>query len=552
MQTEACAILSALIDADRCVDTLSGIWENDRLFEFSAFKRTAGLCARLLKGIGLTEVERLPLRADGATCYGDWVIPQAWDARAAHLRLLSPYEEKTPFAAYPEIPCSLVMYSAPTPPEGVCARVLLADSPEVLDGMDVRGALLMTGLRPQALLSRAQAGGAVGIISDHMPLYPGVRDMREDVYNAFRWENGFAVPRNQTGLFAFSLSPRRGECVRRLLSSDAHVEMHAVVDTRLYDGDVETVSGYIPGTGPEEVLGFGHLYEPGAHDNASGCAALIEAARTLRLAIDKCLLPRPRRGIRIAMGFECAGSMGYFQAHPERIARTRAGLVADMVGTQAADRTRLSIWHNPLSNRARVDTLIVDLLRDVERESGMPFPFEERPFSIGTDNILADPCFGMPTVALIAEPALSYHSSMDELSRIEKDIQARNTLLAALYLYTVADAPEEWLTGRPAIDAPDSARTASDIIPVRRVMGCLTLEAGARLKGMTPDERARWQPAWNGRLNIPLFWADGKRTLGEIAYLSARELSITDAAAYETELREYFAFLERHGYVSFA
>ena len=550
MHEEWSALFARHADARRCLDTLSRIWQNDRLFSFDAFARTARACAERMAEAGLAQIESLPLAADGFTTHGDWVIPQAWDARAAQLRIVAPQTDSPVLADYPAIPCSLVMYSAPTPPGGVIGQVLLVEDIAALAGQDVRGKLLfLRNDRPQSALQAAIAGGALGILSDFMPRYPGVRDSRTDVYDTYRWENAFAIPRNDAGMFAFSLSPREGDRLCALLAQGA-VTLHAQVDATLYDGHAATVSALVPGQSEREVFAYAHLYEPGAEDNASGCAALLEAAWLLRELVAQGHLPRPRRGIRIAMGFECAGSMGYFAAHPERIGLTDAGLVADMVGTQAIDRAVLTVWHNPLANYGYTDRLIVEQIEAIARQSGVPFPYREKRFSIGTDNILSDPCFRMPTVALIAEPALSYHSSLDSADRIEPEVLLRSAVLCAMYLYATANAPAEAFAPDPLRAVPD-ARGADPRVPVRQVLGCLTLEGGARVAGMTQAERARWQPAWSSRLNTPLFWADGRRTVAQIAARSAQELDVPDPAAYAEEISAYFTFLEKHGYIAF-
>lgn len=601
-------VLDQLADGDRCLDTLKGIWANDRLFSYDAFKRTAEFCAGRMTAAGLSQVERLPIVADGTAVYGDWVIPRAWDAHSARLEVVSPAVAAPLLCAYPQIPCSLVMYSGATPP--VETEVLLADQPETLAGADCKDKLLLTDKRPQALAGFAKEVGALGILSDAIPLYPGVRDRREDLYDTHRWENAFCLPHNEAGLVSFSLTPRQGDLLRGLLTRGERVVLRAQVDAEDYAGSVDTVSALLPGRDPEagEVMGFGHLCEPGAHDNASGCALLIEAATVLAQAVEEGLLPRPLRGIRIGMGFECGGSMGYAHHHPDRIAKTVAGLVADMVGTQEIDRTINSYWHNPLANWGLTDALMVSMTHAVEQFSGVTVPYEERRFNIGTDNILGDPWFGMPTVAIIAEPALSYHSSMDSPDRIDKAVLRRNVLIAASYLYTLANLDDDSVLPLARLVLEDGAARAAqktgDLVyltleaaqravlalkgfvkqaetckaldelasslvlppvpallsqaapdpvgekhPVRLVMGVLNMEAGEALPRMTAEERERWQPGWSDELNTPLFWADGNRSLWEIAVRSGIELSVEDIPGYYATLRDYFLFLDKYGYV---
>src|SRR5690554_5786843 len=79
------SVLKEYFDENRCYSHIENIYENDRWFDFKHFKKTAEYCLEQMKKAGLSEVEMLPLRADGKTPYGDWVIPRAWDAEEAVL-----------------------------------------------------------------------------------------------------------------------------------------------------------------------------------------------------------------------------------------------------------------------------------------------------------------------------------------------------------------------------------------------------------------------------------------------------------------------------------
>lgn len=580
-------MLETAFDKERCLQILREIWQNDRWFSFSAFARTAAVCAGWMEQSGAEEIERISLAADGKTPYGDWVLPRAWDANEASLTM----DDGRVLADYHTTPCSLIMYSAPTPPEGICAEVVCVDDPASTPPDSVSKRLILTGRPAKELVSLAVKGGAYGILSDYFPLYPGVRDSREEMHGVSRWDNDFIVPINNTGLFGFSLSPENGELLRGLCSKGP-VLLHAKVATRFYEGSCDTVSGAILGEKPElpEIFAYGHLYEPGADDNASGCAVLLELISALNTLIGEGLLPRPKRTIRFTMGYECAGSMGYLHAHPERIGHTLCGIIADMVGTETIDRTHLCLWHDPLSHYSFADLLLPAINRDYQLFRDASHPSEEKPFSVGSDNILADPIWNMPTVAMITEPALSYHSSLDTPERIDPDILKRDAVILGSFLLYLANAGDETVdallreaehTALPTLAkksfylsllrlsperedleqaaqkaefpipqmAADITGVGGGLIPVRKIPGCLTFAPKPELQG------APWQPAWNDTLNLPLFWVDGKRNLWEIAVCSAEESGKSGADAYREQfawLREYFEFLVEHGYLEWS
>ncbi|MDR1440226.1 MAG: M28 family peptidase, partial [Clostridiales bacterium] len=428
--------MEGLFDTESCLSYLQSIWENDRWFCFSSFQKTAMNCARFFSEAGLAQVEELRLEADGKTLYGDWAVPKAWDAQSATLAI----EGGMVLADYERTPCSLAMYSAPTPEGGASAKAVLADDPGApADGL--AGKILFTSRPAAEMLPLAARCGAAGIVSDFMPLWPGVRASRKAAYGASRWDNSFAVPANTSGMWAFSISPMNGDILRGMLASGESVTLNAQVRARQYDGTVSVVSACLEGREPgAEALICGHLYEPGANDNASGCAAILELARCMAYGVRTGALARPRHAIRFALVYECAGSTAYALAYPERMARTIAAIVTDMIGADVTENTLTYVWRDPLSNFSFADALIGDICAAYGQCAGGAPPMAEKAFSVGTDNILGDPIWGVPTVALVAEPALSYHSSLDTPERIEPGALSRNAVIAGTYLLRLANA----------------------------------------------------------------------------------------------------------------
>jgi hypothetical protein len=494
---------------------------------------------------------------------------------------------------------------------------VIVNDPQGIEPDCVKGKLILTTQRPQELAGLAIKGGALGIISDFFPMYPGIRNNRNEVYDAFRWDNTFMCPINDSGLFAFSLSPRRGDFLRELVAQSAgkgqELVLHAEVETEFYDGVTYAVSGLIPGSDPsgEEVLIYGHLCEPGANDNASGTGTILEIATALNKAINDGKLQRPRRGIRFGMGFECGSSMGYEASHPDRVEKTIAAMVCDMVGADAKDKIDYHIWHNTVANWSYTDSLILAVEREYRKVTGDDqYKMVIDKFNIATDNILSDPIFGMPTAAILMYPALSYHSSYDTMDLVDPDVLKKSAMIAGTYLYTIAGSqPEDirWILGEikkhaeaeverraalgeaqgyliseafrtgclslkkltdneelkkeidtaasalPVKPYPENCRlegkeieeNGGDLVPVRIVKGTLNFSQ------FTEEQLAqsKWQPAWSDALNIPLFWADGKRTVKEVAALSAMEIGKDDVKAHFMELIEYFRFLDAHGFI---
>src|SRR4029434_9607004 len=92
----------------------------------------------------------------------------------------------------------------------------------------------------------------------------------------------------------------------------------------------------IPGSDPAagEIVFSCHLdhEKPGANDNASGCAAILEIARTLNTLMGSKTIPRPSRTIRFVWPSEMTGTIAYLTKYPEIAGRIRAAIHLDMVG----------------------------------------------------------------------------------------------------------------------------------------------------------------------------------------------------------------------------
>jgi len=90
---------------------------------------------------------------------------------------------------------------------------------------------------------------------------------------------------DQKATFAFMISPRKGRQLHAMLQRGEKVSIHAELKAGVGPGEYQVVTATIPGAdkaGEEFVLSchLGHP-RPGANDNVSGCAAILEIARSL-------------------------------------------------------------------------------------------------------------------------------------------------------------------------------------------------------------------------------------------------------------------------------
>jgi hypothetical protein len=446
---------------DEAMDFMRRLYTTDRWSTFPKYVETAEYLKSAMTGIGLQQVETLAAPADGISQFGYWTEPLAWDAKQARLEILDPalpYAERT-LADFQKVPCSLCMWSGPTPPEGITAEVvdLKETKPEAIAKLDLHGKLVLTPENAADLkwpLVKAGALGAINTFSEN----PNLLDGRQWI-NAWG-DNGWAFTKISTPLLCFSITPREAALVRKLLAEKGTVRVRATVESRYYNGPYPYATAVIPGTGTEEVLSLGHSSEQGAEDNSTGVAAILEAAATLNRLITSGKLPRPQRAIRILNMGEMYGSMHYIATHPDRIHRTIAAFCLD---TPAASYdlpgTEYTFYLNPQVASSYVDAFILKIAEDYFptvdvgtnydyiRKIGRPWHWS--PFGTGTDSYMGDPTIGVPNIwAYSGSGVITHHNSEDTPDRVDSRSLRDLAIVDAAFLYFLAYAgPNEarWL-----------------------------------------------------------------------------------------------------------
>jgi hypothetical protein len=275
--------------------------------------------------------------------------------------------------------------------------------------------------------------------------------------------------------------------LRERLKKRETLRVRASIDSELYPGAMEVVEALLPGdemADGEELLLVSHLChpQPGAHDNASGAAALLEAAVTLAQLISDGRLPAPRRGIRFIWPPEMTGTFAYLSENAagagtcdeDDVTREPrhwiAGLNLDMVGAdQGKTGGQWELVSLPLAGASFTDHLL-SWLREPFLQG---IRYTETAFSAGSDHyILSDPSVGIPAPMLIHWPDRFYHTSEDTPEKVSPDSLARSGALAATYAYWLAAAGRgeaEWL-GHLMVSRFGSwaSRAAAEVVEVVR------------------------------------------------------------------------------------
>lgn len=414
----------------------------DHTLTLTEFERTASYCRfdastryvmEMLKQAGFREIERLVHKADGRNSALDCIMPEAWDLCGhSFLQIISPDipEYERMLSDSDRRPQEAVIWSAPTPEGGVDGEIVRGDSLDPENLAVARGKWVfmesnnvdVNGARYRAL---AEAGAAGVLVTK----FSVVETSPDDVvwfngqgYNS--WYHEKEAPR----LPVFSVPPRRAMKLLELLKKGP-VFAHGEMKTRIYDGEIYTVTAIIPGESEEEYALFAHIYEPFAADDALGFATACEMGRVM---VQRSV--KPKKTLRVVISMELYG-FSAFLADPERRRRIVAALSLDSVSYSLPEITfRLSTVSLPF---------FADwFYRDWFTKYLPSFAWSETRGNLSDDTFGGDPDLGIPT-NWVRSPCGAYHHNTCRYFE-------PNWLLVKEKFPVLAAAVEQLITDGPA------------------------------------------------------------------------------------------------------
>jgi hypothetical protein len=376
-----------------------------------------------------------------------------WDAEEADLWLIQPVKKK--IASLNMVPTALAQGSTSADIETDVVYVGQGRETDYA-GKDVKGKIVLgSGSVGTAFTSGTQRGavGALGTGSAGVSANSAGYTLDQ-----LGWSS--VVPRGDGGGFGFVLSLRQYYEIRDYLDRGQKVVMRAHVRTRTYPGKMNVISATIPGTDPAagELIAVAHAYEtiatPGANDNCTGVATILEVGRTIARLVKNGDLPRPRRTIRFIWGPEISGSTAYMNKHPDLQDKLIAALNFDMTGANLKlTDGYLRMKMTPDSRPSYLNDLLANLLQFVDQteirtqqSDNGPFNYRLCPVAAitsGSDHSVFNNG-GIPAMQFNHWPDNFYHSSHDLIRDVDPTELKRSSFMAAsaFYYLAMAGAPE--------------------------------------------------------------------------------------------------------------
>ncbi|MBZ5553012.1 MAG: M28 family peptidase [Acidobacteriia bacterium] len=440
---------------------------------------------------GLTDahVERFP--ADGKRFYGALKARQAWDADSADLWEVLPKKNLRPRGAQ----------TAPlefSPLRRICSwedmRVCLAEDSESADvtaelidvgsgtnekdyeGKETKGKIVLISSQGGAAQKLAvDRFGAVGMVSYALNQLQGWQGEDDSLV---RW--GHLDSYSPTRTFAFQVSLRQARDFQSRLAQGEKIWLRARVKAGRHDGFYEVVTGTLPGSDErlknEEIVFSCHLdhHMPGANDNASGCAAILEVARTMHRLIEEKSIPPLKRTLRFVWPAEIEGTQIFLFSHPELAAKMKAAIHMDMVGgSQEKTKALFHVTRTPdsipsfVNDVAQVFGEYVRDLSDQFAATGEPrfavhapdgskdaLHLEISEYTEGSDHQVYDEgSFRIPTIYLNDWPDRYIHTNEDSVDKIDTTKLKRAATVGAASGYFLAN-----------LDSTNSAVITSEVV----------------------------------------------------------------------------------------
>ncbi|WP_087036884.1 DUF4910 domain-containing protein [Thermococcus litoralis] len=318
---------------------------------------------------------------------------------------------------------------AHSPPGEVEGEVIVIEKEE--DWEKARNKIVMVNEKWHENYRKANEKGALAFIA-----------YRKGTGKAFPYIGLFLTKRNLewAKIPAVALSEELANAVLQKLKKGEKVMAKIKVDTLISESQVLPIV-YANVGKPPYVLFTAHIChpKPGANDNASGAATLIELAKALNTLYDD--------SFRFGFAFLWIPEHYGTQAFIEKYAKLDDYYVAinlDMVGgSEDRANSTIMVIRTPLS-RFSIVSGILEYFIGLANSGGESFggsslpkmKAKSYPYELGSDHDVFN-FFGIPSVMPITWPDRFYHSSEDSVEKISKEsleIIGRAVLATALAL----------------------------------------------------------------------------------------------------------------------
>ncbi|MFW9920806.1 MAG: DUF4910 domain-containing protein, partial [Candidatus Thorarchaeota archaeon] len=318
---------------------------------------------------------------------------------------------------------------------------------EDYEGKDVKGKFVLTTSRAtQVHRPACIERGAIGILTFIPP------SGKDEIANIRRYEAVWPDPGEaDKTTFGFALTQADGLKMKEWLEAGKDVKIQAKIKADLGKGAQGVLSALLQGKDTsKEVWIVAHICHPhpGANDNASGSAAILEALRVISALIKEGKIEQPDLSIRFIWMPEWHGTIEYIHNEKDAVGKCAFVINADMVGADPCKSgSMMNLFRTPYSLPSTLNNVVShwicnesDGSHNPSKGGSMaPLSWKYRPYSAGSDHFLfTDSTLSIPAIMLNQFPDKFYHTSTDTIDKIDLGQMARASRIVTLSALTLA------------------------------------------------------------------------------------------------------------------
>ncbi len=464
-------ILTKELSSQSIMDLISSISKFHRVQGSRGFLEAAEYILSILKDNGL-DCKLYEFPADGKWEAWGWSAPLSWDISFGEMWLVKPIKKR--LCSFRDTPMSVITHSKPADFEASVIDVGTGDQAD--DYAAATGKIALITAAPRRIFPLAAKHGVKGLI-----LYPNPKRATEIgpfgvQYDGF-WPNSKTLPDATSG---FSISLRQALELKQLLKTNEEVRVRFKIAAEFYEGNLHVLETEITGSEKpeEEIILIAHLCHPapGANDNTSGSATLIELVLGLKRMIDIEELSPPKRTLKFLWVPEFSGTVPWMKKYEEQLGDTGRKIICalnlDMVGESPAKiGTPLKISFPSYSTPSYLGAIIrnaAERVANLKAEydtNGRLYQLNFRcaAFGGGSDHIIFnDQHFSIPSVMFGHEDPF-HHSSSDNIDKVDP-LECRSAaVIAGSVAYGLATPDKPFLEDLAFFVVKEAIKDATNI-----------------------------------------------------------------------------------------
>jgi hypothetical protein len=330
---------------------------------------------------------------------------------------------------------------------------------------DLRKATPTEAWRGKVIYTPGAVGQAYGEIvkSGHLPLAI-LSSWPHDPPRYLDWSRITELPARADHPFpGFNVSYVDGRTLAA--AAEAGRSVRVALRSHVREGRPKTVVATLRGTEPEKYYlvcahGDSDAGGPGADDNASGVATVMEIARVYSALVESGQVPRPRHSLRfVVWGAEYHSARAYIEREGEQLRHALAVINFDQTGT-GAERDAIYFESNEVPWNETLLRTFERVAGDYVNRHGFWSEYTTNPSQGGTDSyaFLPKQYKGMGYTSLEIPSTTIYTGAWDSLAELKQTPGWESPALAdptnlridySLYYHSSGDTPENTTEREP-------------------------------------------------------------------------------------------------------